>query len=58
MDSFFVDVLGENISTQTTSIDYIRNLTWSKIRRISHDHFTVLILRPKVNDKDSPIGHI
>ena len=50
--------MGELISTQTTSIDYIRILTWSKIRRKTHDHFTVLILRPKVNDKDSPIGHV
>ncbi len=50
--------MGELVSTQTSSVDYIRILTWSKIRRISHDHFTVLILRPKVNDKDSPIGHV
>ena len=50
--------MGELVSTQGTSVDMIRALTWSKIKIMDSTHYTVLIIRPKVVDKASPVGHV
>ncbi len=50
--------MGELVSVQGSTVDLIRALTWSKVKIRDSSHFTVLIVRPKVTDKASPVGQV
>ncbi len=50
--------LGELISTNVSSMDSIRILTWDKVKIISKDQLSIMILLPKVTEIESPSGYV
>ena len=50
--------LGELISTNVSSMDSIRILTWEKIKIVSKDQLSIMILLPKVTEVESPSGSV
>ena len=50
--------LGELISSEQSSIDFIRAITWGKVNLLADNHITILIAIPKVTEDHSPEGHV
>lgn len=50
--------MGELLSHDQSSIDYIRTITWGKVNIISESQITILIAIPKTTESHSKAGHV
>ena len=51
---WLVSRLGGILSSNISSMDSIRILTWEKIKIVSNDQLSIMILLPKVTEIESP----